>query len=77
MENSYKTLTKTVTKEYILEDDVKYPKELHNLRSDLPFLTKRMKTDKCGKRMCNLYQKKNYVIHIRALKKVLDHGLIL
>ena len=25
--------------------------------------------------MCNLYNKKNYVIHIKALKKALDHGL--
>ena len=27
-------------KGYILEEDVKYPKELHDLRSDLPFLPK-------------------------------------
>ena len=25
--------------------------------------------------MCNLYNKKNYVIHIKALEKTLDHGL--
>ena len=32
---------------YILEVDVKYPKKLHDLHSDLPFLPKRMKIDKC------------------------------
>ena len=34
-------------KGYILEVDVKYPKKLHDLHSDLPFLPKRMKIDKC------------------------------
>ena len=26
---------------------------------------------------CNLYDKKNYVVHIRSLKQALNHGLIL
>ena len=34
-------------KGYILEVDVKYPRKLHDLHSDLPFLPKRMKIDKC------------------------------
>ena len=34
-------------KGYILEVDVKYPKKLHDSHSDLPFLPKRMKIDKC------------------------------
>ena len=58
---------------YILEVDVEYPKDLHGLHSDLPFLSERMKTSKCSKLVCNLYDKKNYVVHIRAL----NHGLIL
>ena len=41
-------------KGYILEVDVKYPKKLHDIHSDLPFLRKRMKIDKCKKLMCNL-----------------------
>ena len=46
-------------KGYILEVDVKYPKKLYDLHSDLPFLPKRMKIDKCKKLVCNLCNKKN------------------
>ena len=35
-----------------------------------------MKTKKCKKLACNLHDKKGYVVHIRALKQVLIHGLI-
>ena len=62
-------------KGYILEVDVKYPKKLHDLHSDLPFLPKRMKSDKCKKLACNLYNKKIYVVHIKPLKQALNHGL--
>ena len=34
-------------------------KKKHDLRSDLPFLPKRMKIDKCKKLVCNLRNKKN------------------
>ena len=61
----------------ILEVDVKYPKKLHGLHKDLPFLPERMKIDKCKKLVCNLYDKKNYVVHIRSLKQALNHELIL
>ena len=33
-------------KGYILEVDVKYPRKLHDIHSNLPFLPKRMKIDK-------------------------------
>ena len=33
-------------KGYILEVDIKHPRKLHDLYSDLPFLPKRMKIDK-------------------------------
>ena len=65
-------------KGYILEVDVKYPKNLHDLHSDLPFLPERMKINRCSKFVCNLYDDKyNYVVHIKPLKQALDHGLIL
>ena len=44
---------------YILEVDVKYPKRLHELHSDLPFLSERMEVNKCKKLVCNLFNKKN------------------
>ena len=43
---------------YFLNVDIEYPRELHNLHSDLPFLLERMKINKCNKLVCNLYDKK-------------------
>ena len=60
---------------YFLKVDVKYLKELHDLHSDLSFLPDGMKINKCSKFVCNLYNKENYVVHIRALKQALMHGL--
>ena len=40
-------------KGYILEVDVKYPKNLHGLHEDLPFLPERIKIGKCKKLVCN------------------------
>ena len=57
MKISLKNYDKDSDKGYILEVDVKYPKNLHDLRSDLPFLPGRMKIDKCNKLVCNLYAK--------------------
>ena len=64
-------------KGYIFEVDAKYPKNLHDLHSDLPFLLERTEINKCNKLVCNFYDKNNYVVHIRSLKQALDHGLIL
>ena len=60
---------------YIFEVDVNYPKILHDLHSDLPFLPERMKIDKCKKLVCNLHDKKRYVLQIRSLKQALDYRL--
>ena len=62
-------------KGYILEVDVKYPRKLHDIHSDLPFLPKRMKIHKCKKLICNLLNKKTYVVHIKSLKQALNHGI--
>ena len=62
-------------KGYILEVDVKYTKKLHDSHSDLPFLPRRIKIDKCKKLVCNLQNKKKYVVHIKSLKQALNHGL--
>ena len=55
--------------------DVEYPKNLHKLHSDLPFLPERMKINKCDKLVCNLQDKENYPVHVLALKQALNHGL--
>ena len=62
-------------KGYNLEVDVKYPKRLHELHSDLPFLSERMEVNKCKKLVCNIFNKRKYVAHINALKQALNHGL--
>ena len=46
------------TKVYILEVDVEYSKDLHNLHSDLPFLSERIKIKTSNKLVCDLYDKK-------------------
>ena len=66
---------KSDKKGYILEVDVKYPKKLHDLHSDLLFLPERMEINKCKKLVCNLYNKKKNVVHINLLKQALNHGL--
>ena len=62
---------------YLLEVDVSYPKELHDLHNDIPFMCSKMKVNGVEKLIPNLYYKRKYIIHIRALKQVLDHGLVL
>ena len=52
-------------------------KKLFSLHIDLTFLAERNKTKKCNKLVCNMYDKENYVVHIRALRQALNHGLIL
>ena len=66
---------KNSDKGYILEVDVDYPSKLHRLHSDMPFLPERMKIHKTRKLVCNLHDKKKYVVHISILKQALDHGL--
>ena len=41
----------------------------------MPFLPKRIKIDKCKNLVCNLRNKKKYVVHKKSLKQVLNHGL--
>ena len=48
--------------------DLKYPKDLHDLHSDLPSLPERIKINKCSKLVYNLYDKKLCCSH-KILKK--------
>ena len=76
-ENFIKNCDNNSDKVYILEVDIKYPKNLRDFHSDLPFLRERMKIDKCKKFVCKVYDKKTYVVYIISLKQALNHGLIL
>ena len=62
---------------YLMEVDVLYPKESHDKQDDLPFMCGRMKFGGVDKLVADLYHKKRYVIHVRALQQALDHGLVL
>ena len=61
-------------KGYMFEVDVELSR---NLNKDLPFLTKRMKIKKYQKPMYNLSNKEKFIVHVRALKQALNHGLSL
>ena len=74
-EDFIKNYNENNDKGYIFEVDVKYLKRLHELHSDLPFLSEQMEVNKCKKLVCNLFNKKNYLVHINVLKQALNHGL--
>ena len=54
--------------EYIVNIDVQFPEKLRFFYNDLPFLSKRMKTEKVGKLIAKLHDKKEFVINTRNLK---------
>ena len=54
---------------------MEYPKELFNFHKDSPFLPERKKFEKVEKLICSIEDKEKYIIHIRALKQALNHGL--
>ena len=62
---------------YFTEVDAQYPEKVHNFHNDLPFLLERMKIEKIEKHVANLQDKEKYVIPIRNLKQILNHGLVL
>ncbi|XP_057311370.1 uncharacterized protein LOC130649159 isoform X1 [Hydractinia symbiolongicarpus] len=64
-------------KGYMLEVDVRYPHNLHDAHNDLPFMPERKVINGVEKLTPCLSDKRNYVIHIRALAPALNHGLVL
>ena len=72
-----KVLSDREDRGYLMEVDMLYPGELHDKHNDLPFMCNRMKIGGVEKLVTDLYYKRRYVIHIRALQQALDHGLIL
>ena len=72
-EDFMKNYNENSNKGYILEVDVEHPKNVSNLHSDLAFLAERKKIEKCNKLVCDIHDKENYVVHIKALKQALSH----
>lgn len=66
---------------YILEVDLLYPEEIHDLHNELPFCAENIippnGTSRLPKLIPNLRDKKRYVIHYRNLYQALQHGIIL
>ena len=59
----------------ILEVDLEYPKELHELHNDYPLAPESIEINKVRKLVPTLYNKSKYVIHHENLKQYLDLGL--
>ena len=72
--NLIKNYIKESDERYFLEIDVQYPKKLHELHDDLPFLPEKMKIEKVVKLVTNLHDKTEYVLQIRNLKQAFDFG---
>ena len=60
--------------EYLTGEEI-LPSNQQYLHSDLPFLPERMIINNTKKLVCNLNDKKNYIVHINVLKQALDRGL--
>ena len=56
--NEIDELVRRTDKGYLLEVDVKYPKEIHDSHNDLPFMCGRMKINGVEKLVPNLYNKR-------------------
>ena len=59
------------------EIDVQYSEKLHELHNDLSFSSERIEIQKVEKLVTNVHDKTEYVIHIRNLKKAVNHRLVL
>ena len=60
----------------ILEVDLTYPEELHDLHNDYPLCPERVECDKGVKKLIpNLRHKKNYVVHYKTLMQYLNLGM--
>jgi len=59
----------------ILEVDLEYPKELHDLHNDYPLAPERIVVNKVEKLISNLWDKNKCVLHHRNLKQYLEMGM--
>ena len=60
----------------VLEVDLEYPEELHDLHNDYSFAPERLKMNGVEKLVPNLMDKKKYILHYRNLKLYESLGLV-
>ena len=77
IKNSYKTMTKTVTRDIYLRLMLIILRNYARHSATYHSYLKGIKIDMCEKLVCNMYDKKNHIIHMRALKQAQDQVLIL
>ena len=68
-------MMKTVTKDTSLKLMLGILRSYISYKVIFHFLPKRMVIEKSEKLVCNLCNKKNYIVCIRTLKQVMNHGL--
>ena len=73
--NNWKKLSDSEGTGCILEVDLEYPKELHDLHNDYPLAPELMEVNKIEKLIPNLNNKTNYIIHHESLKLYEKLGL--
>ena len=61
----------------LLDIDIDYPKELHELHLGVPFLAERKVINSTSKLITSFENRNKYAVYIFALKQALNHGLIL
>lgn len=59
----------------VLEVDLEYPKELHDLHNEYPLAPQNLVVNKVSKLIPNLYDKEKYIIHYSNLKQYLSLGM--
>ena len=59
----------------IVEVDLEYPMELHDLHNDYPLAPEHLEMGKVEKLIPNFHKKENYVVHYAALKTYVKYGL--
>ena len=65
--NRIKNYNENGNKKCFFQVDIEYSQHLRKQHNDLPFLSERTKFNKCQKLICNLYDYRNYAIHIKAI----------
>ena len=59
----------------IVEVDLEYPLDLHDLHSDYPLAPDHLRMGRVEKLIPNLYRRENYVVHYKALKTYEKYGI--